>query len=108
MINGVLVENGDRKARIRIKTNGARILRLRDALNSDHSTSPLESAYLAAQKQITGELNSEQAKAIILATINELDRSEAKKMLQIIGPLIDDNDFYGVMRAIFPSHKKPS
>ena len=49
MINGVVVENGDRKARLRVKTDGAHILRLRDAMKPEDATTPLKRAYYIAQ-----------------------------------------------------------
>lgn len=39
LINGVLIENGDRNTRLRVKTEGAHILRLKDALNPEEATS---------------------------------------------------------------------
>ena len=41
MINGVLVENGERNTRLRVKTEGANILRLKDALRPEEATTPV-------------------------------------------------------------------
>ena len=41
LINGVVVQNGDRKTRLRVKTDGAAILRLRDAIHPEEVNTPV-------------------------------------------------------------------
>ena len=52
MINGVIVENGDKKTRLRVKTEGAHILRLKDAIRPEDATTPLKRAYYVAQMTV--------------------------------------------------------
>ena len=42
LINGAVVENGDRRARLSILTAGANILRLRDAIHPEQVRTPVQ------------------------------------------------------------------
>lgn len=97
MINGVLVENGDRNARLRVKTEGAHILRLRDALKPEEATTPLKRAYYIAQLAVSGQLSSGEAAAILKeALATSPDFSAAAD----INASVDRHDFYQVMRSL--------
>ena len=95
MINGVLVENGDRNARIKVKTEGAHILRLRDAITPEEATTPLKRAYYIAQLAVAGQMPSAEAAEILRRAATELESAEAREKIE---SLIEDNDFYQVMR----------
>ena len=41
MINGVVMENGDRRARLNVITPEANVLRLRDAIHPDDAKTPV-------------------------------------------------------------------
>lgn len=49
MINGVVFEYGDRKTRLRVRTEGAHVLRLRGAMRPEDATTPLKRAFSAAR-----------------------------------------------------------
>ncbi len=65
LINGVVVENGDRKTRLRVKTEGAKILRLRGALRADEATTPLARAAYVAQLGVSGDLPVAEALSLL-------------------------------------------
>jgi flagellar protein FlbT len=94
MINGVLVENGERNARLRVKTEGAHILRLRDAIKPEDATTPLTRAYYIAQLAVAGQMPDAQAAAILLDVL----RGEPAFTLELEDAVIR-HDFYSVMRA---------
>ena len=41
LVNGAVIENGDRRSRLSIMTPNANILRLRDAIHPDEVTTPV-------------------------------------------------------------------
>lgn len=97
MINGVLLENGERNTRLRVKTEGAHILRLRDALKPEEATTPMKRAYYIAQLAVSGQLSPGEAAAILkealastadFAGVENLDGS------------VERRDFYQVMRSL--------
>ncbi|MCA8901809.1 MAG: flagellar biosynthesis repressor FlbT [Hyphomonas sp.] len=56
IVNGAVLENGDRPARIRITDSNARVLRCRDALHPTDVNTPVKRVYYAIQLLITGDL----------------------------------------------------
>lgn len=57
IVNGALLENGDKPARIRIAESNVRVLRCRDALRPDEVDTPVKRIYFAIQLLITGDLD---------------------------------------------------
>lgn len=98
MINGVLVENGERNTRLRVKTEGAHILRLRDAIRPEDATTPLTRAYYIAQLAVSGQLPAVEAAAIL--------KDVLKSAPDILPPHVDVDDviercdYYAIMRAL--------
>tara|TARA_R110000787_G_scaffold4726_9_gene17899 strand:- start:11934 stop:12368 length:435 start_codon:yes stop_codon:yes gene_type:complete len=56
IVNGAILENGDKPARIRITEGDVRVLRCRDALRPEEVNSPCKQIYYAVQLLITGDL----------------------------------------------------
>lgn len=69
LINGAVLQNGDKAARLRIRTAGASVLRLRDALHPDETTTPLRRIYYIAQLAVAGAADAEAAKVEILEAL---------------------------------------
>lgn len=74
MINGVVMENGDRRSRITIVTPDAQILRLKDALHPDEVNTPVRRVCYIAQLSLAGEANPTEAKQQLLQGIEQLSR----------------------------------
>ena len=98
LINGVLVENGDRNARIRVKTVGANILRMREALKPEEATTPLRQAYYIAQLAVSGEMPSAKAAEILQTAVQALIKEPTER--QSLCAQIADRQFYPVMRTL--------
>jgi len=56
IVNGAVLENGDKPARIRITDSDVRVLRCRDALRPEDVNTPCKQIYYAVQLLITGDL----------------------------------------------------
>ncbi|MEM9670132.1 MAG: flagellar biosynthesis repressor FlbT [Pseudomonadota bacterium] len=56
MVNGAILENGDKPCRIRVKTNDARVLRCSDAMHPKDVDTPVKQVFYAIQLLITGDL----------------------------------------------------
>jgi flagellar biosynthesis repressor protein FlbT len=56
IVNGAVLENGDKPARIRITDSDVRVLRCRDALRPEEVNTPCKQIYYAVQLLITGDL----------------------------------------------------
>ena len=69
LIGGVVVQNGEKKAAIRVLDDAAGVLRLSDAMHPDDARTPLTRCYYAAQLLLTGQAGQggEAALAALLA-----------------------------------------
>ncbi len=72
LINGAVVQNGDRKVNLRIKSSGVSILRLRDAMRPEDATTPERKAYYIAQLAVSGELDGAEGAAILAGALEQL------------------------------------
>lgn len=73
VINGALLENGDKPSSLRIADSSARVLRCRDALRPDEVNTPVKQVYYAIQLLITGDLEEDH---VLPALFEEIGRLE--------------------------------
>lgn len=79
IVNGALLENGDKPARIRISDANVRVLRCRDALRPEDVDTPVKRIYFAIQLLITGDLD-------VVDTVPAID-AECVALLDIFRPI---------------------
>lgn len=72
MINGVVMENGDRRTRLQILTPDAKVLRLRDAIHPDEVNTPVRRVCYVAQLVLAGEADPEEGRRQLLRGIEQL------------------------------------
>ncbi|NJM35729.1 MAG: flagellar biosynthesis repressor FlbT [Rhodomicrobium sp.] len=104
LVNGVIIENGDRRARLRVRTQDAHILRLRDALHPDAATTPARRLYYAAQLAVAGEADKNDVKRELLSGLRALQDAFGpelcRKPLDEALAEAENGRFYNVMRAL--------
>lgn len=74
LINGVVIENGDKRSRLAIMTPDANILRLRDAIHPEDAKTPVKRACFAMQLVLSGDKTPEEAHLPMLRQIEELSQ----------------------------------
>lgn len=74
LINGVVIENGDRRSRLAIMTPDANILRLRDAIHPEDAKTPVKRACFAMQLVLSGDKNPDETHLPLLRQIEELSQ----------------------------------
>lgn len=74
LINGAVIENGDRRSRLSIVTPNANILRLRDAIHPEQASTPVRRVCYALQLVLSGDSKPEEAVLPLLRRIEELSR----------------------------------
>ncbi len=74
MINGVVMENGDRRTRLNVLTPEANVLRLRDAIHPDEVNTPVRRVCYIAQLVLAGEADPEEASRQLLRGIEQLSQ----------------------------------
>jgi flagellar biosynthesis repressor protein FlbT len=90
IVNGALLENGDKPARIRIADGNVRVLRCRDALRPEEVDTPVKRIYFAIQLLITGDLEAAD-------TVPAID-AECIALLDIFRPI--DGDLIPTLRSM--------
>lgn len=104
LINGAVIENGDRRARLSIITPDANILRLRDAIHPEEATTPVRRVCYAVQLVLTGDAEPEAARQQLLRRIEELSRAltdhDSRRHLDIASRELLDRRFYQCLKAL--------
>lgn len=74
LINGAVIENGDKRGRLSIMTPDANILRLRDAIHPDQANTPVRRVCYAAQLVLSGDCDPDEGRVALLKRIEELSQ----------------------------------
>ena len=109
MINGAVIENGDRRTRLNVLTPNANVLRLRDAIHPDEANTPVKRVCYIAQLLLAGETDPVTARKQIMQGIDQLGQvfqdaeclahlGDAKAQLQV------ENDYQALkfLRFLLP------
>ena len=72
LVNGAVIENGDRRARLSIVTPNANILRLRDAIHPEEASTPVRRVCYAVQLVLSGDSDPASARLTLMRRIEEL------------------------------------
>lgn len=104
LINGAVVENGDRRSRVSILTPNANILRLRDAIHPEDATTPVRRLCYAAQLVLSGDTDPDQMRMQLLRRIEELSRiltdRDSRQILAAASEAIIENRFYQGLKTL--------
>lgn len=109
LINGAVIENGDRRGRLAIMTPDAHILRLRDAIHPDEASTPVRRVCYAAQLVLSGDSDPGEARLPLLRRIEELsqvftDPDSRARLAEATEALIHDRHYQCLksLRALLP------
>ena len=104
LVNGVVMQNGERNTRLIIKTPDAKILRLRDAIHPGEVNTPVKRVCYVAQLAVAGEADHEEAAGQLsrgIAQLQDALRGHAgAAYLDEAEEALSERNFYGVMRAL--------
>lgn len=104
LINGAVIENGDRRTRLSITTPDVNILRLRDAIHPDEANTPVRRLCYAVQLVLTGDRAEADTKRQLLRNIEELSRiltdHDSRKLLADATCALLDSQFYQCLKAL--------
>lgn len=104
LVNGAVIENGDRRTRLSIMTPDANILRLRDAIHPEEATTPVRRVCYAAQLVLTGDSDPQESRLQLLRRIEELSQvftdSDSRKSLSEATQAVVENQHYRCLKAL--------
>lgn len=104
MINGVVMENGDRRTRLNVLTPEANVLRLRDAIHPDEVNTPVRRVCYIAQLVLAGEAEPGEASRQLNLGIEQLSQvfqdADSRAHLAAATAAVAEGKFYQTMRAL--------
>jgi flagellar protein FlbT len=106
LVNGAVLENGARSTRLRVRTPGACVLRLRDALHPCDAASLAGRIYFIAQLVVAGEADAAHVNEQLVVLIDEAvatapDDNE-RSLFKRAHEAAASGRFFTVMRAVKP------
>lgn len=113
LINGAVIENGDRRSKLAIMTPNAHILRLRDAIHPEEVTTPVRRVCYIAQLVLSGDAKPEAARLQLLRGIEQLsqvltDHDSRLQLSQATASVLADNHYQALkaLRSLLPREER--
>lgn len=104
LINGAVIENGDKRARVTLVTPNANVLRLRDAIHPEDAQTPVKRLCYVIQLAVAGEVEPEQARRQALNGVDQLsgvfDDESSQAILDQTSAYLVEKRFYPALRAL--------
>lgn len=104
LVNGAVIENGDRRSRLSILTPNANILRLRDAIRPGEANTPVRRVCYIAQLVLSGDAPEDQARLQLLRGIEQLSQAlldaDSRALLSEATGAVRDGDFYRALKRL--------
>jgi len=104
LVNGAVIENGDRRTRLSIVTPGANILRLRDAIHPEEVNTPVRRVCYIAQLVLSGDADFDEAKTQLLRGMDQLSQvftdPESRALLSRATESLVDGQVYQALKSL--------
>jgi flagellar protein FlbT len=104
LVNGAVIENGDRRTRLSILTPNAHILRLRDAIRPDEVNTPVRRVCYIAQLALSGDAAPSDARRQLLLGIEQLSQAlrddDSRASLSAATTAVMAEDFYRTLKSL--------
>lgn len=104
LINGAVVENGDKRSRLAIMTPNAHILRLRDAIHPQEANTPVKRVCYVAQLVLTGDATPDDTRQQLLRGIEQLSQvltdHDSRTQLNIATKAVLEDQHYQALKAL--------
>jgi flagellar protein FlbT len=104
LINGAVIENGEKRSRLAIMTPNANILRLRDAIHPQEANTPVKRVCYIAQLVLTGDANPADARHQLLRGIEQLSQvltdHDSRTQLNIATKAVLEGQPYQALKAL--------
>lgn len=104
LINGAVIENGDKRSRLAIMTPNANILRLRDAIHPEEVNTPVRRVCYIAQLVLTSDAEPDEAKLQLLRGIEQLSQVltdyDSRTQLTLASRAVMEDQHYQALKAL--------
>lgn len=113
LINGAVIENGDKRSRLAVMTPNAHILRLRDAIHPEQVNTPVRRVCYIAQLVLSGDAEPAEAKMQLLRGIEQLsqvltDYDSRTQLSQATAAVLDGQHYQALkaLRTLLPREER--
>jgi flagellar biosynthesis repressor protein FlbT len=104
LINGAVIENGDKRSRLSIVTPGANILRLRDAIHPGEVNTPVKRVCYICQLVLSGDADPKEARPQLLRGIEQLSQVltdfDSRQQLTLATEAVLAEQHYQALKAL--------
>lgn len=104
LINGAVIENGDKRCRFSVVTPNANILRLRDAIHPEEVKTPVRRVCYIAQLVLSGDADPEEARTQLLRGIEQLSQvltdHDSRTLLDRATDATLSGEYYQALRSL--------
>lgn len=104
LINGAVIENGDRRTRVAILTPNANILRLKDALHPEEAKTPVRRVCYIAQLVLSGDVPPIEARPQLLSGIEQLSQvlldNDSRRTLEDATDSVVTERYYQALKSL--------
>ncbi|NJM81792.1 MAG: flagellar biosynthesis repressor FlbT [Tabrizicola sp.] len=104
LINGAVVENGERRSRLAIMTPNANILRMRDAIHPEEVNTPVRRVCYIMQLVLTGDAEAIDARMQLLRGIEQLSQvftdHDSRTQLSLATTAVLEDQHYQALKAL--------
>lgn len=104
LINGAVVENGDRRSRLAIVSPNAHILRLRDAIHPGEVNTPVRRVCYIVQLVLSGDADPAEADIQLMRGIEQLSQvltdPDSRSQLSAATSAVREGQHYQALKAL--------
>ena len=104
LVNGAVIENGERRSRLAILTPRANILRLRDAIAPGDATTPVRRVCYIVPLVLSGDVVEQEARTQLLRGIDQLSAAlvdvESQEVLSEAAGAVEEGDVYRALKRL--------
>lgn len=104
LINGAVIENGERRCRFAVISPQANILRLRDAVHPGEAKTPVRRVCYIAQLVLSGDIPAAEARPQLLRGIEQLSQvmtdADSRQHLNRASQAVLRDEHYQALRAL--------
>ena len=104
LVNGAVIENGDRRSRLSILSPRANILRLKDAIAPDEVVTPVRRVCYVAQLVLSGDVEEDAARGQLLQGIDQLAAAmidaDSREKLATAREAVQTGDIYRALKSL--------
>ncbi|MTH76106.1 flagellar biosynthesis repressor FlbT [Paracoccus aestuariivivens] len=104
LINGAVVENWDKRARLSIVSPNAHILRLRDAMHPNDANTPVGRICYTCQLLVVGDVDEQIERMNVLHGVSQLSSifsdQESRNILVAVDGLIRHGNYYKALKKL--------